>query len=88
MFCFVVLRGLRRTELVSDRFALIAGAGLLAHFGLQAMINLGVNLSVLPATGMTLPFISYGGSALCAMAIGMGMFLALTRRRSGHEVPP
>lgn len=88
LFSFVVLRGLRRTELVSDRFALIAGAGLLTHFGLQAMVNLGVNLSVLPATGMTLPFISYGGSALCAMAIGMGMFLALTRRRLGHSVAP
>ncbi|MGI9499501.1 MAG: FtsW/RodA/SpoVE family cell cycle protein, partial [Geminicoccaceae bacterium] len=88
LFTFVVLRGLRRTELVSDRFALIAGAGLLAHFGLQAMVNLGVNLSMLPATGMTLPFISYGGSALCSMAIGMGMFLALTRRRLGHGVPP
>ena len=88
LFSFVVLRGLRRTELVSDRFALIAGAGLLAHFGLQAMVNLGVNLSVLPATGMTLPFISYGGSALCAMAIGMGMFLALTRRRYGHGTAP
>ena len=88
LFSFVMLRGLKRTELVADRFALIAGAGLLAHFGLQAMVNLGVNLSVLPATGMTLPFISYGGSALCAMAIGMGMFLALTRRRLGHGVPP
>ncbi len=88
LFSFIVLRGLRRTELVSDRFALIAGAGLLAHFGLQAMVNLGVNLSVLPATGMTLPFISYGGSALCAMSIGMGMFLALTRRRLGHGAAP
>lgn len=88
LFSFVMLRGLKRTELVADRFALIAGAGLLAHFGLQAMVNLGVNLSVLPATGMTLPFISYGGSALCAMAIGMGMFLALTRRRLGLGVPP
>lgn len=88
LFGFVVLRGLRRTELVSDRFALIAGAGLLAHFALQALVNLGVNLSVLPATGMTLPFISYGGSALCAMGIGMGMFLALTRRRIGHGLSP
>jgi cell division protein FtsW len=87
LFTFVMLRGLKKTELVADRFALIAGAGLLAHFGLQAMVNLGVNLSVLPATGMTLPFISYGGSALCSMAIGMGMFLALTRRRLGHGVP-
>jgi cell division protein FtsW len=88
LFSYVMLRGLKRTELVADRFALIAGAGLLAHFGLQAMVNLGVNLSVLPATGMTLPFISYGGSALCAMGIGMGMFLALTRRRLGHGIAP
>ena len=88
MFAFVVLRGLRRTESITNRFVLIAGGGLLSLFGLQTIINLGVNLSVLPATGMTLPFISYGGSALCAMAIGMGMFLALTRRRFEHEGPP
>jgi cell division protein FtsW len=85
LFVFVLLRGLRRTELVPDRFALLAGTGLLAHFGLQAMVNLGVNLSLLPATGMTLPFISYGGSALCAMAIGMGMFLALVRKRQSGQ---
>lgn len=88
MFAFVMLRGLRRTEMITNRFVLIAGGGLLAMFGLQTMVNIGVNLSVLPATGMTLPFISYGGSALCAMAIGMGMFLALTRRRFEHEAPP
>ncbi len=88
LFAFILMRGLRRTEMVTNRFVLIAGGGLLAMFGLQAMINLGVNLSMLPATGMTLPFISYGGSALCAMGIGMGMFLALTRRRFEHEAPP
>ena len=87
-FAFIVLRGLRRTETITNRFVLIAGSGLLALFGLQTIINLGVNLSVLPATGMTLPFISYGGSALCAMAIGMGMFLALTRRRFEHGASP
>ncbi len=86
LFAFVVLRGLRQTELVTDRFALLAAAGLLGHFGLQAAVNLGVNLSLVPATGMTLPFISYGGSSLCAVALGMGMFLALTRRRPGAEV--
>ncbi len=87
LFAFVLLRGLYRTELVGDRFALLAAAGLLAHFGLQTVVNLGVNLSLVPATGMTLPFISYGGSSLCALALGMGMFLALTRRRPGTEVP-
>jgi cell division protein FtsW len=86
LFAFVLLRGLRRTELVTDRFALLAAAGLLAHFGLQTIVNIGVNLRLVPATGMTLPFISYGGSSLCAIALGMGMFLALTRRRPGTEV--
>jgi cell division protein FtsW len=88
LFAFVLLRGLARTEAVGDRFALLAAAGLLAQFGLQAIVNLGVNLSLLPAKGMTLPFISYGGSSLCALALGMGMFLALTRRRVGGEALP
>jgi cell division protein FtsW len=88
LFGFVLLRGLRRTEAVADRFAFLAAAGLIAHFGLQSMVNLGVNLSLLPATGMTLPFISYGGSSLCSLAIGMGMFLGLTRRRPSAEVTP
>jgi cell division protein FtsW len=85
LFGFVLLRGLARAQRVGDRFALLAAAGLLAHFALQTFINLGVNVSLLPATGMTLPFISYGGSSLCALAIGMGLFLALTRRRAGTE---
>ena len=88
LFGFVLLRGLRRTEMVADRFAFLAAAGLIAHFGLQSIVNLGVNLSLLPATGMTLPFISYGGSSLCALALGMGLFLALTRRRPSAEVAP
>jgi cell division protein FtsW len=86
LFAFILLRGLRRTELVTDRFALLAATGLLAHFGLQTIVNIGVNLKLVPATGMTLPFISYGGSSLCALALGMGMFLALTRRRPGIEI--
>jgi cell division protein FtsW len=86
LFGFVLLRGLQRTELVGDRFALLAATGLIAQFGLQAIVNLGVNLSLLPAKGMTLPFISYGGSSLCALALGMGLFLALTRRRPSAEV--
>jgi cell division protein FtsW len=86
LFGFVLLRGLQRTELLADRFALLAATGLIAHFGLLAIVNLGVNLSLLPATGKTLPFISYGGSSLCALALGMGLFLALTRRRPSAEV--
>jgi cell division protein FtsW len=81
LIAYIVMRGLARIHVSGDRFALLAAAGLLIHFGLQAVVNLGVNLSLLPATGMTLPFISYGGSSLCALAIGMGFLLALTRRR-------
>jgi cell division protein FtsW len=86
LFGFILLRGLQRAEQIPDRFALLAAAGLIAQFGLQVVVNLGVNLSLLPAKGMTLPFISYGGSSLCALALGMGMFLALTRRRPSGEV--
>ena len=86
LFGFVLLRGLQRIEMVADRFAFLAATGLIALFGFQSIVNLGVNLSLLPATGMTLPFISYGGSSLCALALGMGLFLALTRRRPSAEV--
>jgi cell division protein FtsW len=64
-----------------DDFSRYAIAGLVTQFGLQSIINMGVNLQLLPAKGMTLPFISYGGSSLIAEAIAMGMVLALTRRR-------
>ena len=80
-FAFIVLRGLLRLLREPDYFALLGGAGLLVQFGLQAAINMGVNLRLLPAKGMTLPFLSYGGSSLLALALGMGLMLALTRRR-------
>ena len=85
VFAFIVLRGLGRLLHEGDYFALLAGTGLLAQFGLQALINIGVNLNLMPAKGMTLPFISYGGSSLLALSVGMGMVLALTRRRTGSE---
>jgi len=88
LIAFVLLRGLERVQLAHDRFTMIAATGLLVLFGLQAFVNMAVNLSLLPATGMTLPFISYGGSSLCALALGMGMLLALTRRRSAMEGLP
>ena len=80
IFAFVVLRGLSKALAEKDDFSRYAVSGLVVLFGLQSIINMGVNLQLLPAKGMTLPFISYGGSSLVAMAISMGMVLALTRR--------
>src|SRR5690606_21349744 len=81
LFAFVVLRGLLIASREADDFNRYAIAGLVTVFGFQSIINMGVNVQLLPAKGMTLPFISYGGSSLVAMAIAMGMVLALTRRR-------
>ncbi len=81
LFGFITLRGFARLLREDDLFVLLAGAGLLTQFGLQAVINIGVNVNLLPTKGMTLPFISYGGSSLLALALAMGMVLALTRRR-------
>jgi cell division protein FtsW len=85
LFAFVTLRGFFRLLKEEDMFVLLAGAGLLALFGMQAVINIGVNLNLLPTKGMTLPFISYGGSSLLAMSLGVGMLLALTRRRNSRQ---
>ncbi|MBT6860295.1 MAG: FtsW/RodA/SpoVE family cell cycle protein, partial [Rhodospirillaceae bacterium] len=62
-----------------DLFTQLAVAGLLVQFGLQAIINMASTLNLMPTKGMTLPFISYGGSSMFALALGMGMVLALTR---------
>lgn len=81
LFAFLVLRGFARLLGESSLFILIAVAGLLISFGLQAIVNIGSSLHLLPTKGMTLPFISYGGSSLLALSLTMGMVLALTRRR-------
>ncbi len=81
VFAFVVIRGLSNSLRSEEAFTRLAAAGLVVLFGVQAVINMGVNLSILPAKGMTLPFISYGGSSMIAVAFGMGLILALTRRR-------
>lgn len=81
LFAFIVLRGLRFALREQDEFVRLAVAGLVASFGFQSIINIGVNVQLLPAKGMTLPFISYGGSSLVAMAISMGFVLALTRKK-------
>ncbi len=88
LFSFIVLRGLTRVMREADLFVLLAVAGLLTQFGLQALINMGVTVQLLPAKGMTLPFVSYGGSSLIASALGMGMVLALTRSGYRDKVLP
>ena len=82
---FLVLRGFMRLRGGSDLFIMLAGAGLLAQFGVQSLIHMGSALQLIPAKGMTLPFISYGGTSLLAMSFGMGMVLAFTRSRHGRE---
>ncbi len=83
LFAFIVLRGFWRIRGEKNLFVLLAASGLLIEFGLQTLINLASTLRLMPAKGMTLPFISYGGSSLLALSLGMGMLLALTRKRYG-----
>ncbi|MCB1443201.1 MAG: putative lipid II flippase FtsW [Methyloceanibacter sp.] len=81
LFAFIVLRGLSKASQEPDGFIRHAVAGLMMLFGLQTLINMAVNVGLLPAKGMTLPFISYGGSSMLAMALTMGFALGLTRKR-------
>ena len=81
LFAFVVMRILQRAKIEPDPFPALALSGLGIVFGLQAVINMGVNVSLLPAKGMTLPLISYGGSSLIGVAFAMGMVLAFSRRQ-------
>jgi len=83
LFAFIVLRGAWRARGENNLFILLAVSGLLIEFGTQVAINLSSTLRLMPAKGMTLPFLSYGGSSLWAMALEMGMLLALTRKRYG-----
>lgn len=81
LFCTITVRSLMRLSHERDPFARLAGSGLACIFGVQAMINMGVAVRLLPAKGMTLPFISYGGSSVIAAGLTVGMLLALTRVR-------
>lgn len=81
LFCFVLLRGFNRIMDCNEMFTVLAVGALLTMFGMQALIHMGSSVHLLPAKGMTLPFISYGGSSLLAIAWAMGMVLALTRRQ-------
>jgi len=85
LFAFVVLRGLSRLLQEQNQYILLAATGLLIQFGLQAIINMASELRLIPTKGMTLPFLSYGISSMLALALGMGMLLALTRRRLGGD---
>ncbi|MHB8528835.1 MAG: peptidoglycan glycosyltransferase FtsW [Caulobacteraceae bacterium] len=83
LFALLVVRGLYKAMKLSDPFEQVAASGLFVLVGMQAFINVAVNLDLIPTKGMTLPFISYGGSSMLAMGLTMGMALALTRRRPG-----
>lgn len=85
IFAIIVIRSLRLSLKDNNLFIIYASAGLAASFGLQSIINMASTLHLIPTKGMTLPFISYGGSSLFASALGMGMLLALTRRNSTAE---
>ena len=86
LFAFIVIRALSRAYATEDLFARFAASGLAILFGVQAAINMAVNLHLIPAKGMTLPFISYGGSSMISLAYGVGMLLALTRQRPRAEM--
>ena len=86
LFTWIVLASLIRLLKERDAFNRLAGSGLVAMFGIQAIINVGVAVRLLPAKGMTLPFVSYGGSSIIAMGITVGMLLALTRVRPQKDV--
>lgn len=86
VFAFLVWRALWALRDETEHWIQLAAAGLICLFGLQAIINLAVNLNLMPSKGMTLPFISYGGSSLLASAITMGMLVGLMRRRTTAHI--
>ncbi len=86
LYAVIVIRSLARLLRERDAFARLAGTGLASIFAVQAMINMGVAVRLLPAKGMTLPFISYGGSSLIAAGITLGFLLALTRARPQGQI--
>lgn len=85
LFAFVVIRSFAR--IISDQslFVILATSGIILQFGLQAVINMASTLHIIPTKGMTMPFISYGGSSMLALGLGLGMVLALTRKRHGNQ---
>ena len=86
LFGAVIVRGFNRVMDNENMFVILAAGGLLTMFGLQALVHMGSALSLLPTKGMTMPFISYGGSSLLSMSIAFGMVLALTRRQTRSSI--
>jgi cell division protein FtsW len=87
LYLAIILRVCKQLLDEEDPFVFLATAGLIVQFGAQAIINMGVNLALLPAKGMTLPFVSYGGSSFLSTAVTVGLILALTRRNRFRRVP-
>lgn len=83
LFAFIVIRSFLRLINEQSLFVILASSGIVLQFGMQAVINLSSTLHIIPTKGMTLPFVSYGGSSMLAIGIGMGMVLAFTRKRHG-----
>lgn len=81
LYAFIIIRSITRVYKSDDLFTLLAATGLLVQFSLQSLIHMGSSLQLLPAKGMTLPFVSYGGSSLLSLGLAMGMLLSLTRKR-------
>lgn len=88
LFLAIIVRVLIQLLEEDDPFIFLAATGLTVQFGVQAMINMMVNLALLPSKGMTLPFISHGGSSFLAVSLGMGLLLALTRRNRFLKASP
>ena len=86
LYAIIVMQSILRLLRERDPFIRLAGSGLVALFALQAFINLAVAVRLIPAKGMTLPFVSYGGSSLLAMGIAVGMLLCFTRTRPQGEI--
>ncbi len=84
LFMFITVRGLLKFTKEYNLFHMYASIGILLHFSFQAIFNIGVTLNLFPTKGMTLPFISYGGSSMISFAIGMGIYINLCKKRYGH----
>jgi cell division protein FtsW len=83
IYAFIVIRGYIKIAYAKDLFAIYATVGLLMQIALQSIVNIGVAVKLMPAKGMTLPFVSYGGSSMIASSLTVGMILALTRKKYG-----